>query len=78
MVGHKMIGVKDNILLYGGGVWSSDAGWTDQFNDTHIYDSSTCNLFWYATLMRPPVRNSWKKVKSDTKPGISTYPYIFK
>lgn len=37
-VGHKMIALRGKLYLFGGGIWSPDRGWIEQYNDTWIYD----------------------------------------
>jgi hypothetical protein len=36
-----MIAVCGKIYLFGGGVWSSKRGWTEQFNETWLYNPGT-------------------------------------
>jgi N-acetylneuraminic acid mutarotase len=57
-----MAAIEDKIYLFGGGVWSSELGWTDQYSDTYVYNSVT---------------NEWSAMQPDIKPPVSTYPYIF-
>ena len=33
-----MIAVCGKIYLFGGGVWSSQHGWTEQYNETWLYN----------------------------------------
>lgn len=61
-VGHKMIAVCGKIYLFGGGVWSSQHGWTEQYNETWLYS---------------PEENEWTEVKVAVRPPVCTYTYIF-
>jgi hypothetical protein len=84
-----MIAVCGKIYLFGGGVWSSQHGWTEQYNETWLYSPGTAHTHTHThthTLKRARVvcvvcdraeENEWTEVKVAVRPPVCTYTYIF-
>ncbi|EGG14036.1 hypothetical protein DFA_11799 [Cavenderia fasciculata] len=39
--GHCMTAIGTKLFLFGGGIWNESQGWTDKFNDIHVFDTET-------------------------------------
>ncbi|EFA84034.1 hypothetical protein PPL_03107 [Heterostelium album PN500] len=60
--GHCMTAIGSKLYLFGGGIWNETSGWTDKFNDIHIFDTT---------------RNHWTKAATQGDIQTSTFAISF-
>lgn len=40
-VAHRMVAIGNQLVVFGGGVWSYAAGWEHVYNDTYIFHTGS-------------------------------------
>ncbi|GAM25233.1 hypothetical protein SAMD00019534_084080 [Acytostelium subglobosum LB1] len=69
--GHCMTAIGKKLYVFGGGIWNETNGWTDKFNDVHVFDTTTRH--WTKAMTKGEVQTSTFAISF----AVGRYMFIF-